>query len=90
MTYLSSNISPKIFYCAFGAEILRIAKATSTCNEFRTSSKALSNRTQNQADNAVVLDKTLSKYFGRHFELFQKFNDTSITFINSLFGEMVT
>lgn len=35
MLYLCSNISYKIFYSKFGAEILRIARTTSTCNEFR-------------------------------------------------------
>ena len=34
MLYLWSNISYKIFYSKFGAEILRIARTTSTCNEF--------------------------------------------------------
>ena len=86
MTYLRSNTSPKIFYSAFAAEILRIAKATSTYNESTTSCKALIKRAQNQDDKAVVLERTLSKYFACHFELFQQFNNTSITFINSLFG----
>ena len=40
---------------------------------------------QNQGGNAVVLKRALSKYFDLYFEFLQKFNDTSITFINSLF-----
>ena len=50
---------------------LRIAKSIKTCSEFKTSSKALFNRAQNQGDNAVALKRTLSKYFGRHFEVFK-------------------
>ena len=50
---------------------LGIANPTKTCCEFRTSSKALFNRAQNQGGNAVTLKGTLSKYFGRHFEIFQ-------------------
>ena len=37
MPYLRSNIPSKIFYPAFGEEIMKIARATSTCNGFRTS-----------------------------------------------------
>ena len=81
MLHLRSNITSKISCSALGAEILRIARTTSTCNEFRTSSKILINRAQNQGGNVVVLKRTLSQYFGRHFVGFQKFNDTSIIFI---------
>ena len=45
--YLCCNISSTIFYSERRAEILRIARTTSTCNEFRTSSKPLVNRAQN-------------------------------------------
>ena len=55
MPYLRRNISCDIFYSAFGAEILRIARTTSTCNEFRTSCKVLVNTVQNQGGNAVIL-----------------------------------
>ena len=60
MSYLCSNIPTKIFYSVFGAAILRIARTTSTCNEFRTSSEALLNIIQNQGGNTVGLEKTLS------------------------------
>lgn len=36
------------------------------------------------------LKKTLPKFFGRHFEVFQKFNDTSSTLINFLFDQIIT
>ena len=41
MPYLRSSIPSNMFYSAFGAEIPRITRNTSTCNEFRTSSKVL-------------------------------------------------
>ena len=63
----------------------KIAKSTKTFSEFRTTLKALFHRDQNQLGKAVVLERTLSKYFGRHFEVFQKFNDAFITFMSSLF-----
>ena len=84
--YLCSNIPSKIFYSTFVAEILRITRVTNTCNEFWTSSKALLSRAQDQGGNTLLLKRPLSKYFDRHFELFQKFSNTSITFLNSFSG----
>lgn len=52
---LCSNITSKIFDSASGAALLRITRATN--NEFRTSSKAILNRTQNQGGSTVVLKK---------------------------------
>ena len=51
MSYLCSNIHIKIFYSTFGDESFRIARTTSACNEFTTSSKALFNRARKQSDN---------------------------------------
>ena len=45
-----------MYYSAFRAEILKIARTTNICNEIRTCSKALLNRAQIQGDNAVVLN----------------------------------
>ena len=39
----------------------------------------------NQVWKAVVLKRTLSKYFKGHFEVFQMLNDPLIIFLNSLF-----
>ena len=38
MPYLHSNVSSEIIYWAFSANILRIARITTICNELRTSS----------------------------------------------------
>ena len=38
---------------------------------------------------AIFLKRTFFKYFGSFTDVFQKFNDTSITFIDSLFDQMV-
>lgn len=61
-----------------GTEKLRIATATSICNEFRTSFKALRKRAQNQGGNPFVLQRTLCEDYGRIFEIFlkvEKFRD---------------
>ena len=85
MPHLCSNIPSKMFYSAFGAEILRIARTTNNLNDFKISSKLLLNRARKQGGDDKALKRTLSKYFGRHFEIFGKFCDTSLTFLNSLF-----
>lgn len=53
-------ISSTIFYSARRAKILKIAITTSTCSEFRSSSKAFVNRAQNQGCNTVVLKRKIS------------------------------
>ena len=85
MPYLCSNIPSKMFYSAFGAEILRIARTTNIFNVFKCSSKILLYRAQKQGGDNGILKKTLPKYFGRHFEVFGKFCDTSVTFLNCIF-----
>ena len=42
-------------------KMFRIARTKSTCNEFRTFSKALLSQAQNQHGNTVVFKRTLSK-----------------------------
>ena len=85
MPFLCSNIPSNMFYSAFGAEILRIARTTNNFNDFKISSKILLNRALKQGGDIRNLKRVLCKYFGRHFEVFRKFSDTSIAFINSLF-----
>ena len=55
MPYFYNNIPSKTFFSALGEEILGKARTTSTSNEFRTFSKTLLNRAQNQGGNTVVL-----------------------------------
>ena len=64
MPYLRNNIPTNILYSAFGAKTLRTERTTRSCNDFRAFSKALLDRAQNQGGNTVVLERTLSEYFG--------------------------
>ena len=84
MPYLNSNLPSKMFYSAFGAEILRTARTTSTLNDFISNSKRLLKRMKKQGGNMKSISKTLSKTFGRHFESFHKFYSTSIEFVDSI------
>ena len=84
--YFCSNIPSTVFYSVFGVEILRIPSPTSTCDEFRTFCQFCLTELETtvailQYRVAILLKRRISKYF----IVFQKFNDTSITFINSLF-----
>lgn len=64
--YLCSIISFKIFYSALRSEILRVARTTCICNEFKTSSRVELCRAWNQGDNVAVstATATFSKYSG--------------------------
>ena len=84
MPYLSSNIPSKMFYSAFGAEILRAARTTSSATVFLNSSKTLVTRLCNQGGNLKILTNTLNKIFGRHFSTFRKFYNTSLEFVDSI------
>ena len=90
MSYFCNNIPANIFYPAFGTKTLTTERTTNSCNEFRTSSKALLDKAQNQGGSTVVLERTFSKYFGRCSEVSQKFNDTSIIFKNYSFDYLLT
>ena len=52
---LCCNITSKIFHSPSVAALLRIARVKN--NEFKTSSKAILNRTQNQGGSTVFLKK---------------------------------
>ena len=69
----SSNIRSKIFYVAYGVKILRTARVTSTKNNFINHYSTLISRMINQGGNLNTITRTLSKVFGRKFEIFSRF-----------------
>ena len=78
MPYLESNIPSKMFYSAFGSEILRFARNTSDFNLFKVNTKCLIERMLKQGGKNSILNNVLRKLFGRHFDAFGKyFNDFS-------------
>ena len=84
MPHLDSNIPTKMFYSSYGAEILRIARVTSCKNNFNEHCKILLNRSIKQGGKIAAMKRTLSKIFGRHFDVFQKFYSTSLEFCTSV------
>ncbi len=66
MPYASSNMPSTIFYSSLGAEILRIARATSNVESFTVSSKSLIVRMVKQGAVMSKVHAVLKKFFGRH------------------------
>lgn len=66
MPFCSSNIPSSIFYASVGAEILRIARATSNIDTFLLSTRTLISRMIKQGANRGRTTNTLLKTFGRH------------------------
>ena len=66
MPYSSSNMPSTIFYSSLGAEILRIARATSNVESFTMSSKKLIIRMIKQGAVMFRVQLVLKKFFGRH------------------------
>ena len=72
-----SNIPTKMFYSTILAEILRIAKATSSYQNFIQSAKMIIARMKKQGDVQWGTRKTLNKLFARHFQWFVKYGKTA-------------
>ena len=61
--FLCSNIPFRMFYFSFGAEILRTATVSATCESFLSSAEALVRRVPRQVGKYVSLKKVLGKIY---------------------------
>ena len=84
MPHLTSNISSKMFYFAFGEEIFRTARTTSKWEKCCSRSDNLIARMPNQGGDVIFFARTLTKVHGRHFQIFRKFYNASDGFGDSL------
>ena len=84
MPYVGSNMPSKVFYSSLGAEILRIGRATNKCDSFKISSKKLVGRMLKQGGSKHKIQQSLSKLYGRHFEVFKSFSNTCNDFLDLL------
>ena len=84
MPYRSTNMPSSIFYSSIGAEILRIARATSIQENFENSSHTLLTRMMKQGATRDKIAKILDKVFGRHGPCFSKFYSASVELTNVL------
>ena len=84
MPYLDSNIPSKIFYSAFGGEILRFARNTSDIALFMDKSKLLIDRMLKQGGKSFILTNILKRLFGKHFDIFRKYCNNCSDFLNMI------
>ena len=73
----TSNISSKMFYSAFEAEIPQTACTTSKCETFCKASEILIIRLNRQGGDINVFTSTWAIIYGRHFLTFRKFDNSS-------------
>ena len=74
----TSNMLSKMFYAAYGAEILRIARLKSTKTVFISYRSVVISRMINQGGNVNTISNTLSEKFCRYFDNFSNFYAASI------------
>ena len=86
MPFRSSNIPSKMFFSSFGAEILRISKATSSLDVFVHTSRTLIKRMNKQGAYNAQLISTIQKTIIRHKLHFEKFMVQTDLLIQSLFS----
>ena len=82
MPYHSSNMPSMIFYSAIGAEILRIAKATSNADNYLVSVRPLLTRMIKQGAKIEKTRKVLHKTYGRHSKYLSHIADNARDFVN--------
>ena len=70
MPYCHANIPSKMFYSSFGAELLRIARASTHTEDFSFSANKLISRLLKQGGKIVRVNNSINKTFGRHAEEF--------------------
>ena len=78
MPFLCSNIPSRMFYFSFGAEILHMARVSTTCESFLLSAEVLVRRVLRQGGKYLCLKKVSGKIYARHPESFSHlFSDVS-------------
>ena len=85
MPIASSNMLSTIFYSAIGAEILRIARASTRVEEFLVTSKAILNRMIKQGALVTKTRKVITKTVYRHAYSFNHLFSNTRDLIASLF-----
>ena len=84
MLYKSSNIPHTMLYSAMSAEILRICKATTKCQDFIKSAKILTGRIIKKELIKNLMNKAPLKLFNGHEECFIKFWETNDYILNKI------
>ena len=85
LPFLSSNIPTNMFYASISAEILRIARVSSSIDNFIYSSKVLIKRVKKQGATHDKLSKVLKKTYGRQQPL-KQFGNNAVEFVTNILG----
>lgn len=83
LPYASSNIPSTMFYSCIGAEILRIARVSSSVQNFLMAGKGLIQRALRQGGKTQRIEKSLKKIYGRQ-EVLQALFHNSLEFSKHL------
>ena len=83
MPYRESNMPSRIFYSAFGAEILRIARTSTESKSFFELAKKFLNRMVRQGANKDRIVKTLKRTYGRH-DVLKQFESNASLFAHKI------
>ena len=86
MPYKCSNIPSAIFYSSFGAEILRINRASTIKDDFIFSAKSLLIRVTKQGADKAQLVNVIKRFYGRHRSEFMDVAESSSEFVYSIFS----
>ena len=85
LPYRCSNIPKKMFISSIVAEILRIARVTSSLQHFLTSVQTLIKRMKSQGGEIVDIMTSTHKTISKHWEDFEKYSLTSRALTSSIF-----
>ena len=85
LPYKSSNIPQKMFISSTVAELLRIARVTSTLTSFSISAKSEIQRMITQGAQIPPLKSATFKIIRRHWEDFEKYSETSRRLLSYIF-----
>ena len=85
MPFSDSSIPSSVFYSSIGAEVLRIARATSENKSFFESCNIIVQRMIEQGAKKPKVCNILVKFFNRHVNDFQHVANDSKSLVNSIF-----
>jgi len=83
LPFCTSNMPSTMFYSCFGAEIIRIARVSSSLENFSLAGRVLMDRALRQGGKVFRLQKTLKKIYGRQ-QVFHSLASNITLFLESL------
>ena len=85
--FLSSNIPQSQVYGVYVSQLIRYASASSAYSDFLVRSRLLTSQLLGQGDNRFKFITTFKKFYGRHYDLIGKFQQSVTHMVTDLFLE---